>query len=98
MAGGEVEKLPIAHAAKRCGAKTRSDHPCKNFPLKGKRRCKLHGGMSTGPKTAEGIERIRQASLKHGRYTKVAIPRRRVNRELLRQMRELIDAVELTFP
>jgi hypothetical protein len=94
MTGGEVKNTLIAHAAKRCGAKTRSGDPCKNFPLKGKRRCKLHGGMSTGPKTAEGIERIRQASLKHGRYTKEAISRRRVNRELLRQMRELIDAVE----
>jgi hypothetical protein len=34
-------------------------HPCKN-----------HGGLSTGPKTAEGIERIRRATLKHGRFTK----------------------------
>jgi hypothetical protein len=28
--------------------------------------------MSTGPKTAEGIERIRQAVTKHGRYAKRA--------------------------
>jgi len=24
-------------------------------------RCRLHGGLSTGPKTAEGIERIQRA-------------------------------------
>jgi hypothetical protein len=29
-------------------------------------RCKSHGGMSTGPETAEGIECIRQAVTKHG--------------------------------
>jgi len=31
--------------------------------------CKNHGGLSTGPKTAEGIERIRRAVTKHGRYS-----------------------------
>ncbi|WP_078549897.1 HGGxSTG domain-containing protein [Thioclava sp. F36-6] len=44
----------------RCGAKTRKGHPCKALSLSGKRRCKFHGGLSTGPKTAEGIERIRE--------------------------------------
>jgi hypothetical protein len=32
-------------------------------------RCRLHGGLSTGPKTAEGIDRIRRAVTKHGRYS-----------------------------
>ena len=35
---------------------------------KGKRRCRLYGGLSTGPKTAEGKARIAKAQLKHGRY------------------------------
>lgn len=35
--------------ATRCGAKTRSGEPCKRAPVKGKTRCKLHGGASTGP-------------------------------------------------
>lgn len=33
---------------KRCGAKTRSGGTCKKWALKGKERCKLHGGASTG--------------------------------------------------
>ncbi|WP_430229345.1 HGGxSTG domain-containing protein [Paraburkholderia tropica] len=33
-----------------CGARTRSGAPCKRAPMDGKRRCKLHGGASTGPK------------------------------------------------
>lgn len=53
-----------AAAAKRrlrCGAKTRKGTPCRCKSEPGKRRCKFHGGMSTGAKTAEGRERIREA-------------------------------------
>lgn len=37
----------------RCGAKTRRGTLCQCKAL-GSGRCKLHGGKSTGPKTAEG--------------------------------------------
>jgi hypothetical protein len=40
-------------------------------------RCKNHGGMSTGPKIAEGIERIRRAVTKHGRYAKTGAKAKR---------------------
>lgn len=36
--------------ASTCGARTRSGAPCKRAPMEGKRRCKLHGGASTGPR------------------------------------------------
>ena len=52
----------------RCGAKTRSGAPCAKFPMEGKRRCRLHDGLSTGPKTAEGRAAISAANIKHGRY------------------------------
>ncbi|MEY8840642.1 HGGxSTG domain-containing protein [Cribrihabitans sp. XS_ASV171] len=45
----------------RCGAKTRKGTPCRAKSVPGKRRCKFHGGMSTGARTPEGIERIREA-------------------------------------
>ena len=51
-----------------CGARTRSNSLCAKHPIKGKRRCRLHGGLSTGPKTEEGKARIAAARLKHGRY------------------------------
>lgn len=41
----------------QCGAKTREGTPCQCKCLPGKRRCKFHGGMSTGPRTVEGKER-----------------------------------------
>jgi hypothetical protein len=52
----------------RCDARTRSGALCRKYPIKGKRRCRLHGGLSTGPKTAEGRARIAAAQVKHGRY------------------------------
>ena len=51
-----------------CGAKTRSGKPCAKDPMNEKRRCRLHGGLSTDPKTAEGKARIAAAQLKHCRY------------------------------
>ena len=46
-----------------CGAKTRSAKPCPNAPMKGKRRCRMHGGAT--PCGAAS------ANFKHGRYSKV---------------------------
>src|SRR6478672_11148771 len=47
---------------KLCGAFARSTgKPCA-APGKGRGgRCKLHGGMSTGPKTEQGRQRLREA-------------------------------------
>lgn len=80
--------------APRCGAKTRRGTSCKAPAMKNG-RCRLHGGKSTGPKTPEGIERIRDAHLKHGEYTKEATEERKQFYSLLRQfkgtIRELND-------
>lgn len=41
-----------------CGAKRRRDgEPCQGLSVPGKRRCKWHGGASTGPRTDEGRAR-----------------------------------------
>lgn len=44
----------------RCGAKTRSGTPCRMKALYSNGRCKLHGGLSTGPKTEAGKARAAQ--------------------------------------
>ena len=44
-----------------CEATTRKGTPCRNLSEPGKRRCKFHGGMSTGPRTPEGKARIARA-------------------------------------
>ncbi len=53
-------------AAPRCGARNRQGKPCKKAAMRGRCRCRLHGGV-VGRKTPEGIERSRLAHLKHGR-------------------------------
>lgn len=44
-----------------CGAKTRAGGFCKAKAVDGKKRCRMHGGLSTGPKTQAGRERISRA-------------------------------------
>jgi hypothetical protein len=53
--------------ARRCGAKARrTGLPCRAPACRGKRRCRMHGGTSSGPRTAAGLERSRRARWKHG--------------------------------
>jgi len=68
-------------SAQRCGARTRRGTACECPAIRGRRRCRLHGGLSTGPRTAEGLARIRQANTRHGRYSREQV-------ELARLMRE----------
>ncbi|WP_339109498.1 HGGxSTG domain-containing protein [Thioclava sp. GXIMD4216] len=44
-----------------CGAKTRKGETCKALAVVGKKRCKHHGGLSTGPRTPEGKAAIAYA-------------------------------------
>ncbi|MEP3275320.1 MAG: helix-turn-helix transcriptional regulator [Stappiaceae bacterium] len=46
-----------------CGAQTRRGRPCRNEPFSNG-RCKFHGGISTGPKTQAGRDRIAAAQRK----------------------------------
>ena len=41
----------------RCGARTRKGDLCRSLSEPGWRRCRFHGGKSTGPRTQEGWER-----------------------------------------
>jgi hypothetical protein len=79
--------------AARCGAKTRRGSSCR-CPAMANGRCRLHGGLSTGPKTAQGIERIRQAVTKHGRYTQAAKQERQQFRALWREAQALLSRID----
>ncbi len=48
-----------------CGAKTRAGKPCRKSPVEGKKRCRLHGGLSTGPSKGS------RNNLKHGIYSRI---------------------------
>lgn len=53
--------IRAAQHRQQCGAKTRKGHPCSNKSEPGRRRCKFHGGLSTGPKTIGGRTKIAEA-------------------------------------
>jgi hypothetical protein len=49
-------------AARRCGARTRCGDECRQ-PAMRSGRCRLHGGLSTGPRTPAGLTQSRRARL-----------------------------------
>jgi len=51
----------------------------------------LHGGLSTGPRTAEGIQKIQEANTRHGDFTKEAFQERRDFRELINGYRSCLS-------
>jgi hypothetical protein len=54
--------------APRCGARTRAGCACRQPAMKNG-RCRMHGGLSTGPRTSEGRRRAQTARLVHGYRT-----------------------------
>ena len=77
----------------RCGAKTRRGAVCQCPANKKNGRCRLHGGSSTGAKTEEGRARISAANLRHGKFTKDKLEKRRENaargREIRKELRQM---------
>lgn len=80
--------LALAHASPRCGARTRAGGVCRS-PAMPNGRCRLHGGASTGPQTAEGLERSRKARWQHGYYSAQAKAERQEARDLAWALRHL---------
>lgn len=64
-----------------CGARRRRDgEPCQAKSVPGKRRCKWHGGCSTGPKTPEGKARA-LANLRRGAVSRLNVNSSSIRRE-----------------
>ena len=78
----------------RCGAKTRKGTACQRPANKKNGRCRVHGGASTGPRTKEGRARIAEANLRHGRYTKDKLEKRRENADKGHKIRAEIKSIE----
>jgi ribosomal protein L32 len=85
--------LPLAQSCPRCGARTRSGRPCQSPAMKNRRRCRLHGGLSTGPRTVEGLARIRAARTTHGMRTAEMEQMRALVRELRAEAKRLVELV-----
>ena len=75
------EAVDTAAMPPACGARTRNGAPCRALAMRNG-RCRMHGGASTGRKTAEGIERHREAVTRHGGRSREMAEFRRAMREL----------------
>jgi len=75
----------------QCIAKSkRSKERCLKWAIRGRMTCRMHGGVSSGPKSKVGKHRSRLAVLKHGRYTKKARANEREVRGLIRLSKDML--------
>lgn len=80
-----MDTLQICEAVSK-----QSKQRCRNFSVKDKVVCHIHGGKSTGAKTKAGKIRQKMAQRKHGLRSKEA-------REETRQLREFMKACKETI-
>ena len=83
-----------AWPGQRCGAKTRRGTACLKPALKGKTRCQLHGGKATGARTTAGRQRLSDAQLRHGKYTKTDLAKAKHRAEIGRRVRGELKRIE----
>jgi hypothetical protein len=93
-----AERKPVGDpsSAPRCGARTQCGTACQCPAIRGRRRCRLHGRLSTGPRTVEGLARIRQANTRHGRFSREQVELARLMREF--QMNGIKSARAMRSP
>ena len=76
-----------------CEARTRRGTLCQRPGTKQNGKCRLHGGRSTGPRTAEGVARLAVSKTTHGHNTKAerakAKHRPEVGRQVMRELKEI---------
>ena len=70
-----------------CGAKTRTGAPCKAPVVKGMKRCKRHGGKSTGPIVPNSV----QNATKHGIYGRHVRPEEKETFDAIQTARGTLD-------
>jgi len=74
----------------KCSAKTRRGALCQTPPVKGKKRCRMHGGAK-----GSGAPKGSQNAFKHGRYSRETISNRKETMMLIRQFKALLREISL---
>lgn len=70
--------------APRCGARNRAGNPCQAPAMRGRQRCRLHGGKSTGPPKGN------RNAWKHGLRSAEFLAMRRLLRGMRRGLSEIV--------
>jgi hypothetical protein len=76
-------------ASLRCGAKTRAGGPCRAPAVRGKRRCRMHGGAP-----GSGAPRGNRNARRRGLFTGEAIAERKRIQALLGEVRMLLQGMK----
>jgi uncharacterized protein YjcR len=76
-------------ASPRCGATTRSGDPCRAAAVRGKRRCRMHGGAKNS-----GAPAGNQNARRRGLFTGEAIGERKQIQALLDDARSLLEEMK----
>jgi hypothetical protein len=79
----------LAKAA-RCGAQTRSGRPCQQAAVRGRKRCRMHGGA----KGSGGPRGNRNGNFKHGLCTRETLEMCRTTRERVREIGAFVRAAK----
>ncbi|MDX3968983.1 MAG: HGGxSTG domain-containing protein [Bradyrhizobium sp.] len=89
MSANHTRNTSAMLASPRCGAGTRSGSACRAPALRGKVRCRMHGGA-----TGSGAPWRNQNARKHGAFAQDGIAERRAIRELLGETRKLLAEIK----
>lgn len=82
---GDYSKAP------RCGAKTRAGTTCRCPAVRGKKRCRVHGGAK-----GSGAPKGNKNAFKHGNYSAVAKLKRRETKRVTRALISLLLELEVS--
>jgi glucans biosynthesis protein len=88
MRQADIERrLANLARAQRCGARTRAGHPCKQAAVRGRARCRMHGGArgSGGPRGDHN------GNFKQGLWTNEAVATRKAVRAKIREIKALLQ-------
>jgi hypothetical protein len=89
MRQADIERrLANMARAPRCGAKTRAGHLCKQAAVRGRARCRMHGGA----KGSGGPRGNRNGNFKYGLWTRESLETRETARAKIREIRAFLRA------
>jgi len=92
LAAGKIKCIQCTAKSKRTGQQ------CKAPALRISKtqKCRIHGGKSTGPRTEDGIHRIREANTTSGNETKEARDERSRKNLWFAQAEDVMQVLEMT--
>jgi len=72
----------------KCLARTRKETLCEKLPIKGKKRCRMHGGAENS-----GAPKGNKNAFKHGHYSEESLQRKREVTQFFRGYKKLMKEI-----